>query len=359
VKPRTTRRRAAIAVLAAAAVALPLAAGVGTAGAAPVKLPKKTVGFLQITGASEVAIRIEDGARQAAKLLGWKYVRCDALGDPQKMASCGDNLINQRVSVILSDGVEPAVIAVQLKKAKQRKIPWFDVGGQVTPSPYFAAMYAPDDTAMARLLHKYMLAQLPKRGAGQRTIAVQAFDAILALKLRHDQLKRDVKGKHKIVATNQTDFADPAGSVTRATQTVLTANPKLDAIWAATDFDIPAIASVIGQRFPGKTFPQRPLVVGFYGDKANLDAIRKGRADAVVEVPLEATSFTALDAAAAYFAKRTRIDPNLYRNTVFDTPFLITRSNLPAPGRYARPKPGSKGDWVSYYTRKWRAEYRR
>src|SRR5262249_60569779 len=117
---------AAVGGLAAGAVA----AGSASGASAPAPLPKKTVGFLQITSASEVARRIEVGAKAGAKALGWKYVSCDAKGDPTKMAACGDNLIRQKVSVILSDGIEPAVVKTPMKKAKAAKIPWIGVGGR-------------------------------------------------------------------------------------------------------------------------------------------------------------------------------------------------------------------------------------
>jgi ABC-type sugar transport system substrate-binding protein len=346
---------AAAAGLAAGAIAAGSASG---ASSAPVKLPKKTVGFLQITSQSEVARRIEVGAKASAKALGWKYVSCDAKGDPTKMAACGDNLIRQKVSVILSDGIEPAVIKSQLQKAKAAKIPWIGVGGRVTPDPLFAAQYAPDDAAMTRVLDAYMLSKL---GSGDKTLAVQAFDAITALKVRRDQLLKDLNGKNvKVVATNQTDFTDPFGSVTTATNSVLNANSGLNAIWAATDFDIPAIASVMGQKFAGKAYPARPLVVGFYGDLANLDALRKDQADAIVEVPLEATGYVAIDQYAEMVSgKRKKLDPNAYNRGYglgIQKPFLITRSNVPSnPKQYVRPTK----DFAKFFTAKWKKEFKR
>jgi ribose transport system substrate-binding protein len=343
----------AVGALAAGAIAA------GTAGAAaskPVQLPKKTVGFLQITSQSEVARRIEAGAKAGAKALGWKYVSCDAKGVPAKFASCGDNLVRQKVDVILSDGVEPAPIKAQLQKAKAAKIPWIGVGGRVTPDPLFAAQYAPDDAAMAKVLDAYMISHL---GSGNKTLAVQAFDAITALKVRRDQLLKDIAGKPiTVVATNQTDFTDPFGSVTTATNTVLNANSDLNAIWAATDFDIPAIASVIGQKFPGKNYPARPMVVGFYGDLANLDALRKKQADAIVEVPLEATGYVAIDQYAQLVSgKRKKLDPQAYNRGYglgIQKPFLITQANVPAnPKQYVRPKK----NFEKYFLNKWKKEF--
>jgi ABC-type sugar transport system substrate-binding protein len=344
---------AAVGGLAAGAIAAGSATG---AASAPVKLPKKTVGFLQITSASEVARRIEVGAKAGAKALGWKYISCDAKGDPTKMAACGDNLVRQKVSVILSDGVEPAVVKAQLTKAKAAKIPWISVGGRVTPDPLFAAQYAPDDAAMTRVLDRYMLSRL---GSGDKTLAVQAFDAITALKVRHDQLQKDLGSTNvKIVATNQTDFTDPFGSVTTATNTVLNANPNLNGIWAATDFDIPAIASVMGQKYAGKNYPDRPLVVGFYGDLANLDALRKKEADAIVEVPLEATGYVAIDQYAQLVSgKQKKLDPNAYNRGYglgIQTPFLITQANVPTnPKQYVRPKK----DFAKFFLARWKKEF--
>src|SRR5262245_34350701 len=354
-----SRRRAWTVGAMVGAVALGSIA-VGAAAAAstkPVALKKQTVGFLQITSASEVARRIEDGAKAGARALGWKYVSCDAKGDPAKMAACGDNLIKQKVNVILSDGVEPALIKVQLQKAKKAKITWLDVGGRVTPDSGFAAQYAPDDAAMAKLLDDYMLKAL---GSGNKTIAVQAFDAITALKVRHDQLEKDLAGSSvKIGPTNQTDFTDPFGSVTTATNTVLNANPNLNAVWAATDFDIPAIASVMGQKYSGKNFPDRPFVAGFYGDLANLKALRDKQADAIVEVPLEATGYVAIDQwAQVVSGKRKKVDPQAYNKGYglgFQKPFLILQNNVPSnPNKYVQPTK----DYRAYFLAKWKREFK-
>jgi ABC-type sugar transport system substrate-binding protein len=351
-----TRRALTAGLAAGALLCTGLAAGAAGAAAKPVPLKKQTVGFLQITTASEVARRIEDGAKSGAKALGWKYVTCDAKGDPSKAAACGDNLINQKVNVILSDGSEPAIIKTQLKKAKKAGITWIAVGGKVTPDPGFAAIYAPNDKNMTKVLDENMVKSL---GTGSKTLAVQAFDAITALKDRHDQLQQDIQGTAiKIVATNQTDFTDPFGSVTTATNTVLGANQGLNAIWAATDFDIPAIASVMGQKFPGKNFPDRPWVGGFYGDLANLKALRDKQVDAIVEVPLEATGLTAVDQwAQVVSGKQKKVDPKAYSKGYglgIQTPFLITQANVPTnPNKYVQPTK----NYQAYFLARWKKEF--
>ena len=62
-----------------------------------VKLPKETIGIVNVLEASEAAQRLQAGAEQAAKALGWNVTAVDAAGDPTKSESDIVAFVNEGV----------------------------------------------------------------------------------------------------------------------------------------------------------------------------------------------------------------------------------------------------------------------
>jgi ABC-type sugar transport system substrate-binding protein len=251
--------------------------------------------------------------------------------------------------------VEAAPVQAQMQQAKRRGIPWMNVGGAVHDSPLFTAQIVEDEAAMTRVLDDYMFQQL---GDKKAKIAITEFPPIFAFQQRTEQLAADLQAHpgSKIVSKHVVDFTNPIEDVRSWANTVLTRNRSLDAFWGVVDFDLVSVSQAVQAKFPGKQFPQRPLVVGYFGDLANLDALRKGQADAVVEIPLEAVGWIALDQAAEFFARQRAISktPLSGYGQNFLEPQLITRQNAPKQAKtYMQPKI----DFASFFGAKWKKEF--
>lgn len=327
---------------------------------AGVKLGAKTIGILQLNAQAEVAARIEQGAKDAARAIGWKSISCDSQGDPAKMASCGSSLLNQGVDVVMSIAIEPAAIGAQLKAAQAKGVPWLTIGGGVTPNAGFTAQYAPKETEMATLIDRYLVEQLDQRADGGKTVAISTFSQVLAGKARSDALHRDLAGTGvKIVDEHQSDLANQIEDAQRSVTSQLTAFPDVDALLATADYPLPVMGRIVAAKFPGKTFPERPLVVGYLDDLVNLDAIRKGQADALATMRLDTPSWVAVDQAAEHFARRAPFDPQAYLEgeraygVTLNDATLITAENLPPAGQYVQPKE----DFESFFRAKWAKEF--
>lgn len=327
-----------------------------------VELPHQKVGFLQLNAQAEVAARIEEGAKDAAAAIGWDFVSCDSQGNPAKMASCGSSLLNRGSTVILSVGIEPAAVTAQMKQARARKVPWIGVGGGATPNPLFTAQYAPRETEMATLINQYMFTQLPKRSKKNTQVAMSTFSSVRAGKARSDALIADLK-KHptvKLVDIHEDDLANQIEDSRSWATSMLTEHPDVDAILGTADYSLPVVGRVVAAKFPGKKFPDRPLVVGYLDDLVNLDAIRRGQADALATMRLDTESWIAIDQAAEYYARKTPFDPKAYLDSAhvyglnFNDATLITKENLPPAGQYVEPKE----DFTAYFTAKWSAEFK-
>lgn len=317
----------------------------GSSGASSV--PKKTIGILNITAASESTIRPQDEALAAIKLLGWKSVIIDAQGDPQKEAAGMTSLVTQKVDAILSIANQPSAIQAGLLAAKAANIPVINIAGVVAPDPKLAASYAPDEKAMTKALDDYMIKQL----SGGGRIATITAPAIYALALRDAQLKSDLQSTSISVAANhEIDFTNPVQDATKAVNDILTANPDVKAFWTDTDFDVQPAANVLKT----KGLCGQVQLYGYYGDKANLQALRDGCATAVVDTGISASSDMAIDGLLGLFVHRKAIPAHPTYGEDFFKPTIIDKSNVPSDPTAYFPPPA---DYTKYFHDKWSKDY--
>lgn len=324
------------------------------------ELPKKKIGILQLNAQAEVAFRIAEGARIPAEKLGWDVIVCDSLGDPARMASCGDSLLNQGVDAVITVAIEPGPIMAQLRKAKEMNVPWITSGGGTTPNDLITAEYAPFETEMSDLLHEFVITQLAMRPGETKEMAISTFSQVRAGKARSDDLYEDLKGTNiKVVDEHVSDLANQIADARQSVTSQLTAFPGVDALLGTANYTVPVMGQLVAQRYPGKQFPDRPLVVGYLDDLINLDSIRKGEADAIATMRLDAPSYVAIDQLAHYFAHGTSLNPDAYlkSETVYGMDLreatLVTRDNLPEEGQYIEPE----GDFIAFFETKWKSEF--
>lgn len=333
--------------------------GVEAAGA-PVTLEPRTVGILQINAQSEIAARIAEGVRTPAELLGWTVLECDALGDPVKMANCGNSLLAQGADAIFSIAIEAGPITAQLREARDRGVPWITVGGGVTENDLMTAQYAPLETEMSDLLHAYLFERLEERPGEDKTLAISTFSQVWAGKQRSDDLYADIEDTNvTVVHEHVSNLADQIADARQSVTYQLTAYPDVDALLGGADYTLPVMAQVVAQRFPGKEFPERPLVLGYLDGMVNLNAIRSGGADALAAMRLDACGWVGIDQVAQWFARGTDIDPDAYLKSKevygFDIreAALITPENAPPEGEVWEPG----YDFQTFFKEKWSAEF--
>lgn len=331
------------------------AAGEEDAGE-PVDLPQRTLGFIQFTNEAEIAVRMQVAAEEAAEAIGWDFLACDGQGDPRKQGACGSTLLDRGADVILSNSIAPATTRAAIQRADREDIPWIVVGGLVPDDPKVDAIYAPDDEAMTQLLWDWLVEET----GGEQTISIlNEFPALEALGVRAEVIKDLVSqdgGGMEIVGEEEIDYTDVVGSIQRQVNNQLSQNPDVGTFWSITNNIPPIVQSVKSNG--SRSGDNWPIIIGYFADLVNLDAIRAGDAEAVAEWPIEGDIWAAVDQAAQQVARdaetpRTREDLKPEYSLEFIEPTLITEENLPPEGEYPPPNE----DFVSYFDAKWAAEF--
>ena len=324
----------------------------------PVELPNTTVGFVNIVGAVESAQRAERTFREATDVLGWTVNSCDAQGDPTRMARCADSLLDQNVDVLVVLGIEPSLIQAQLNKAKSQNVPVVEFSGQVAADPLFAGTYYPDEPAGGQVLTDYLVERLNELPDDTVPIAVTDYPVEWST-ARTDTLKAAVaeQDKIQIAVEATTDAANLVEGTRKQVNDQLTANPDLKAFWFGFDSAGQAAAQAVAAKYPGETFPEKPMVVTFHADLATIELIRQGAIEAVSDVPYDASGWVAVDQIAGFLARETPFadEPQPQYEGIGDTYdyVVVDSSNLPAEGEYRTPE----HDYQTFFTTKWSNEF--
>jgi ABC-type sugar transport system substrate-binding protein len=324
---------------------------------AAVKLPSETIGIVNVLQASEAAQRLQAGAEQAAKALGWKVTAVDAGGDPTKSQSDMAAFVNEGVSAIVDLSNPTAAITQALAQARAKNIPVINIGGLQDPSPNLAAQYYGDPTDLTAALDKYMFAKLPAHAQ----IAAFVSPILLDERKRDAQFESDAKAAGATVYKYPINLANLSGDATTAAHTALQAHPGLNAFWGDIDGEFPIVAQVL----KGANKCSSIGNYNFYDDLINLKTIPTGCGTAVTTSPVGADGWAAVDQFAEFFARKKSITSfpptwNELQNNIYGVDIrtgnaieVIDKSNLPPAGQYVPPKT----DYPAFFAAKWKTEF--
>lgn len=327
-------------------------------------LPKGlSAGILHVQGTAQSDQLIGYGLEDALDALDIPYSSQDAQGNPAKMASGLDALINKNPSVVFGISVEPATITAQLKKMQQKGIPFINVGGTVAESPLVALSPVPSDYAQSAIATQYLLNLLgaenkesPGTPAGE--VASFGFDPIYSLfqrRITFETMVKEAPGV-KIVADHQIDFENPTGDIQSATESIVQANPDLKAIYSCCDFTLPPIAA--GLRQAGASDVK--VVSTQLADPAVLDLIQKGEITAVGNAALGASSWMAVDEFASSEAEKREICRTCWMKNEYMFAYSMVDQENVDPSFQLRPDFAIQPlivDYPGYFEAKWKKEF--
>jgi ABC-type sugar transport system substrate-binding protein len=326
--------------------------------AKPAELPEGKIGIINFLNGIESSDRLADGTTYAAAQLGWSTTVCDGKGTPSQFVACGNSLLAEGVNAIVAVAIESGQITPVITKAKSKGIPVIQVGGGGVPLGTFNGNYGPNEAQAGELLSEALFEKLDALEEEPVEINIHNFPAKWGAE-RTEQLEKAVEGQSKI-KVNQEVVTDAANLVpyTRNTVTTqITQNPDVKAYWFTFDTTGQVGGQVIQSKYPGKEFPDKPLVATFHGDLATLQLIESGAIDMESDVNYDASVWEGIDGIAQELARKEPMSTeNQPKYPGIGDPFtyqVVTKENLPEAGQYVMPK----WDIPSYFIAKWKAEY--
>jgi ABC-type sugar transport system substrate-binding protein len=326
--------------------------------AKPAKLPEAHIGIINFLNGIESSDRLADSTTFAAGQLGWTTTVCDGKGTPSAFVACGNSLLAEGVDAIVAIAIESGQITPVITKAKSQGIPVIQVGGGGVPLGTFNGNYGPNEAKAGEILTEALFEKLDGLEEEPVEINIHNFPAKWG-SVRTEQLEKAIEGQSKF-KVNQEVVTDAANLVpyTRSTVTTqITQNPNVKAYWFTFDTTGQVGGQTIQSKYPGKEFPEKPLVVTFHGDLATLQLIESGAIDMESDVNYDAAVWEGIDGIAQELARKEPMSTeNQPKYPVIGDPFtyqIVDKENLPEAGQLVMPK----WDVPSYFIAKWKAEY--
>jgi ABC-type sugar transport system substrate-binding protein len=293
--------------------------------AAPAKeeLKPHKLGVLIITLQSESLARWTTHIQAAAAKLNWQVIVKDGLNNPAVVATALPELLNEGVDAVVTMAVDATLISEGLAAAKAKNVPVIATAVDVNPAgkSLFTAVYAPDSYGLGVALADYLLKKDPKAVAvGQSVTIVYAADRLV---VGAKETLQKQGGSMEAVA--DADVTNLVNSFTQTTTDLVLAHPKATALISCCDFsplmDLPALKSA-----------NRPevLLMTRYDNETSLQAIRAGAPLVIATNHTDIFNLEALDALAAYFAKKQPI-PASVDESKSDIK-VVDKENVPASG---------------------------
>lgn len=313
----------------------------------------KTIAFLNYTRQAAALRRVESGMGAAAKALGWKFVSCDAQGNPQKVAGCASSFIQRDVDIIASVAIPQALMTTELKEARAKNIPWISSGGQIPDNEdLFAGSFYYPEAKLYGPLHKQFLSAIGDSGE----IAALQLTVDSTARARQVQLDSDLKTHPNVKVVDRIEGTPSNPSAATASiLATLRRHPSIKGIWSCCDiFNQPIVQAI---RQAGLTGDKRPVVVGPFPDESVLEAIRDGDFRTAVELPWEAYGWMAVDEAVQHVVNATALtshaEPTQYPAPLY-AGLLVTKENVqPDKSRLQDPA----YDYSAYFTAKWKVQF--
>jgi ABC-type sugar transport system substrate-binding protein len=270
------------------------AATTQAAGASAIadKYKNLTIGVPVYAFADENQITIANQLKAAseAAALNWKFLVQDVAGSVTTAGQVFDTFVSQGVNVIIDIVIPPRLVAAQMAKAKERKIPVFGIYTFGTNYPDMALDYGGVTSVESSFVSSYMLFDQRIRHPGKKKIKLGIIDSQLDVigprrGVLNGLLGLEVNKDFEVVQV--VPDVDPANTVqvaTQATQAILTKNPDVDCLWVSWSPAPVPVATAVEQAGKGDSCK----VYGLVAQSAGLQLIKDGKS------PLVATSWVDL-----------------------------------------------------------------
>ncbi|WP_437535003.1 sugar ABC transporter substrate-binding protein [Sorangium sp. So ce726] len=253
---------------AAPAQAAPTAAGSAVAATGAVR-KTFTVGIAGGNYAIESARAQYEGLARAVADRGMKFRFADASLDINKQVSQIDQLTSDGVDAIVVNLIgDPNAVAGPIKRAKERGIKIFSLGG---PLPGVEGVIAEADlpnTTMGALSARYMCEKTG--GSGQIAMIMAIEIPVLAERWNSFEAELNKGCPDVKIVDRQRAIPDDAPTARALAEQILIKHPDIKGIWAMGD--APALGAGLAVKAAGKKI----IVTGMNGETNGVNGIKQG-----------------------------------------------------------------------------------
>ena len=238
-------------------------------------------------------VTLTDGAEEKAKELGATLTVVDAQDNASKQASDVEDLIQQKVDLVLINPVDSAAVATAVESANAAGIPVITIdrsseGGEVV------SHIASDNVAGGVLASEYLLELI---GEGAKVAELEGVAGSSAARDRGEGFNTAVDGKLDVVAKQTANFNRAEGLTVM--ENILQANPDIVGVFAHNDeMALGALEAIAAS---GKDIK----VIGFDATDDAVAAVSAGTLSATVAQKPDEIGVKAIEAAVNYLKGET------------------------------------------------------
>lgn len=233
--------------------------------------------------------QIKQSVDAEAKAKGVTVQVADAGGESATQVNQIQDFITRQVSAIIYIPAGATAAGVPVKAAERANIPVINVDRNAPDAPG-KTFIASDSVAAAKTLGEYVVKE--QDGKGNVAILQGQIGTTPQVDRQNgfEQALKEAPGM-KVVTQQSADWAqDKAFNVA---QDMIQANRDIDVFWGQAD----AMALGAAQAVANANLSPKPMVVGFDGDKAGLQAVRDGKVDATMVQQTQLMGRLAVDSA--------------------------------------------------------------
>ncbi|MDO5047748.1 MAG: D-ribose ABC transporter substrate-binding protein [Anaerococcus sp.] len=245
-----------------------------------------TIGVSISTLNNPFFIDIQNGIEEAAKNEEIELVISDAQNDSSKQSNQIDDLIQQKVDLLIVNPVDSQAISPSIESANSADIPVIAVD-RGSDSGEIVSLIASDNTEGGKMAGEYILEKL---GENPIVAQLEGIPGASSTRERGEGFKQATEGKIDLVASQTANF-DRAEAMS-VMENIIQANPDIMAVFSQNDeMALGAIEALTNKDI---------LVVGFDGTDEAIESVKEGKLAATVAQKPEEMGKIAMETAIKY-----------------------------------------------------------
>ncbi len=190
-----------------------------------------TIGLAVSTQNNPFFVTLKEGAEAEAKKLGLKLVVVDANDDSGKQAAGVDDLLQQKVKVLLINPTDSDAATASVNRAVKAGVPVISIDRSVKGAEV-ASHIASDNVAGGKMAADFIVSQLPDGGEMAELEGIPGSSAARERGQGFHQVM-DAQQKIKIVSKQPADFDRTKGLTVM--ENILQSHPNIKAVFAHND----------------------------------------------------------------------------------------------------------------------------